>query len=235
MVWPGPKPAALLRQRIPLGSVRFVVRRILTAAYAPAMTLLMYCLTEDQISVVTDTLLSSPAGHVSHERKFRIHNRGSFIVAGMGLADVVLPWMNEVVGSCSSLADIERSSRVSLSARWRDLRSRIGLDEEIYATAYAFGFQEGISTRLQFSSRDGFVPAYEQRQGIAVRPQVPTHVMSGSGKPRSDEDEDLLAMAVDVTTFDRRQGGAVTIGGTALVARIDQSGGQVAYALGQLP
>ncbi|MDV8070781.1 hypothetical protein R4P64_30090 [Rhodococcus sp. IEGM 1366] len=118
----------------------------------PAMTLLMYCLAEDRIAVVTDTLASSLNGHASHERKFRIHEQGKFIVAGMGAADVIRPWMQEVVTApCSSLEEIARHCEKSLPKQWDLFLMKYGLEAAGYVTAYAFGFHEGVATRLQLS------------------------------------------------------------------------------------
>ncbi|WP_124390524.1 hypothetical protein [Rhodococcus wratislaviensis] len=201
------------------------------------MTLLMYRLAKNSITVVTDTLAASDIGDDTHQRKFWIPHHGKFIVAGMGSGNLIAPWIADVAESGFSSADeVARFTADTLPARWHNIQDAFGSERAKYATAYMFGFRNGKATRISCSARDGFHPKREGRHGLAARPLVPNHVINTSGalEPGSDDDEDLMAVATAVAHYDRTQPDAVPIGGEVIAARITSRGAHSITTLGIL-
>lgn len=198
------------------------------------MTLLMYHLKRHTITVVTDTLASSTHGPDFTADKYRVPQHGRFIVAGMGLADVIEPWLDTVAASeLRTMDEVVRLSEQLLPERWEVVVDGIG-DESGHTTAYVFGFRNGKATRVQLSSRDGFRPDRKRPPRIAVRPQPPMSVLETLTPYSDGTNEDLLAIARAVTAHTRKYSDGVRIGGDAIAAQITSRGRCTITKLGTL-
>ncbi|WP_182261758.1 hypothetical protein [Rhodococcus sp. UFZ-B548] len=198
------------------------------------MTLLMYHLKRHTITVVTDTLASSAGGPDLTATKYRVPEHGRFIIAGTGLEDVIAPWLDMVAASgLKTVDEVVQFSERLLPERWTAVMDGID-DDPGHTTAFVFGFRNGKSTRVQLSSRDGFLPDRKRPPRIAIRPPPPMSVLETLTPYEDGTDDDLLAIARAVAAHTREHPDDVRIGGDAIAAQITSRGRRTIKKLGTL-
>lgn len=160
------------------------------------MTLIIYRLNGDELTVIVDSLASGQGVVADAEvRKHWINAKDRFLVTGMGAADLIVPWLDRVENRrYSSLEDVAAGS-THLLEQWQMYSPAMNSG---YATLFGFGFMDGISMRLEMSSRNGFAPSWSARVGLAV-PRVEQAVLASTPADlTSDDDADYFAIASHV-------------------------------------